>query len=86
MKATVVGIYGSYYGVRLAGHKEKIILAKTRGKLRLKDKSGSWFEPDERQGVSPDKQFSTGDSETKANACGQFNRSYHHQLCRLSAF
>jgi ribosome biogenesis GTPase len=48
MKATVVGIYGAYYQVRPESLKNQIILAKTRGKLRLRKKSGVYLEPKER--------------------------------------
>ncbi|MDH4262602.1 MAG: ribosome small subunit-dependent GTPase A [Spirochaetia bacterium] len=50
MKATVVGIYGAYYQVRPEGEhfSRKIILAKTRGKLRLEKKTTSYLEPRER--------------------------------------
>ncbi|MDH4200935.1 MAG: ribosome small subunit-dependent GTPase A [Spirochaetia bacterium] len=48
MKATVVGIFGAFYKVRLENQTNQIILAKIRGKLRLRDKKISYFEPQER--------------------------------------
>lgn len=53
MLATVVGVYGAYYRVRTGevrndDHENNVLLAKPRGKLRLKSPKKSYFEPPER--------------------------------------
>ena len=51
MKASVVGIYGAYFQVRPEGS-QQVLLAKPRGKLRLREKTSGYLTPRERHLVT----------------------------------